>query len=219
MKEHELQSIANQLACPDGEMGLDTGIKMNELNKFIYSQTTRMLSPQMSESIVEIGPGNGLLSLPILDALGKDGYYLGVELSDVMADEANLALSGKDCSAEIFNGDYSDLNIPLSSVDGVIAVNVLYFIEDLATFFKQIFLWIKPGGRVAFGIRSEVTLRNLPFTQYGFNIRTTSEIKSVMAESGFSSVTSFDHDEGVTSFQDIDIPEATVVIIGKKVEE
>ncbi len=218
MEEQELRSIASQLSCPDGEAGIDVGNKMNELNQFITHKAIEKLSVKKAESIVEIGPGNGSLSVPLLDVLGVDGSYLGIEMSEVMAAELHRMLANKQCKAEVVCGDCLDVNIEAESVDGVMGVNVLYFIEDLVPFFKYIINWMKSDGRAVFGIRSDKTLKNLPFTQYGFNIRSTNEIKSLMKKSGFGSIKSFVFEEGMTPFGDIMIPVDSVIIVGEKPE-
>lgn len=218
MEEQELRSMANQLSCPKGEVGIDIGNKMNELNQFITQQTIEKLSVKKAQSIVEIGPGNGSLSGPLLDALGVDGRYLGIEMSEVMAAEVHRTLSDKQCIVEVVCGDCLGVNIETESVDGVMAVNVLYFIEDLLSFFKKIIGWMKHGGRAVFGVRSDKTLKNLPFTQYGFNIRSTGEIKLLMEKAGFCSVESFAYKEGTVPFGDIMIPVDSVIIVGNKSE-
>ena len=216
MEEKELRSVASQLSCPEGELGLVVGDKMNVLNQFISNKTIEALSAKQGESIVEVGPGNGFLSIPLLDVLGKNGYYFGVEMSDLMAAEASRILSDKSCTVEILNGSCSEVYIKPSSIDGVIAINVLYFIEDLISFFKQLLSWVKPRGRVVFGVRSDRALNNLPFAQYGFNIRSTDEIEMLMEQAGFVSITSSVYDEGMTPFGDVDIPVDSVIIVGRK---
>ena len=111
MEEKELRSVASQLSCPEGELGLVVGDKMNVLNQFISNKTIEALSANQGESIVEVGPSNGFLSIPLLDVLGKDGYYFGVEMSDLMAAEASRILSGKSCAVEILNGSCSEVYI------------------------------------------------------------------------------------------------------------
>ena len=218
MEEQELQSIANQLSCPVGEVGIDIGNKMNKGNQFITTKSIEKLSAKRDESIVEIGPGNGFLSLPLLDVLGVGGHYLGIEKSEVMADELHRTVASNQCKVKVFRGEYLAANIEAESVDGVMGVNVLYFIEDLLPFFKHIFNWVKVDGRAVFGIRSDKTLNSLPFTQYGFNIRSANEIMSLMSLAGFTSITSFVFEEGITSFGDIMIPVDSVIIVGRKHE-
>jgi len=111
MEEKELRSVASQLSCPEGELGLVVGDKMNVLNQFISNKTIEALSAKQGESIVEVGPGNGFLSIPLLDVLGKNGYYFGIEMSDLMAAEASRILSDKSCTVEILNGSCSEVYI------------------------------------------------------------------------------------------------------------
>lgn len=216
MNEKELCFIASQLSCPQGEAGVDVGNKMNELNRFLTSKTIENLSPKQGEFIAEIGPGNGALSGELLEALGAKGHYLGIELSETMAKEARQALSNKDCIASIVCGDCLDVDIEAESLDGVVAVNVIYFIEDLIPFFKRLATWIKSEGRIVFGVRSEKALKALPFTQYGFNIRCTDDIKRLMEEAGFVSIEISVYDEGEVPFGDIMIAVDSVIITGYK---
>jgi len=216
MEEKELQQMASQLSCPQGEVGIDVGNKMSELNQFITEKTIEKLSAKSGESIVEIGPGNALLSLPVLKAVGSDGYYTGIEMSDTMAVQARQNLNDYAEMAEIMCGDCLSVNIDSASVDAVMAVNVLYFIEDLPSFFKRIVRWLKQDGRVVFGIRSDAVLKALPFTQYGFNIRSADEIRLIMLQAGFSSVDLVEYDEGVSSFGEMQMSVDSIIIVGKK---
>ena len=190
MKEQELRSIANQLSCPVGEDGVEVGNKMNEFNQFLTRQTISKLNVKRGESIVE--------------------------MSDVMAAEARRNLSNKKCSIEIVCGNCLDVEIETGSIDGVLAVNILYFIDDLIPFFKKIITWMKSDGTAVFGIRPDTVLKDLPFTQYGFNIRSTVDIKSLMETAGFVSIESFVQEGDMFPYEDRMIPVDSVIIVGKK---
>ncbi|WP_370978423.1 class I SAM-dependent methyltransferase [Agaribacterium sp. ZY112] len=216
MDEKELQDLASQFSCPDGDAGLEIAKQMNELNEFITQKAIDALAPQQGETLVEIGPGNAVLSLPILKALGDTGRYLAVEMSAAMAEQARINLRDEDCHVEIYNSSCSDTDIRASSIDALLAVNVLYFIDNLDEFFHQLFLWMKPGGRVVFAIRPEKTLESLPFTQYVFNIRNTQTYVSAMERVGFECLEPVVFDEGVLALADIEVPVATVILLAKK---
>ena len=216
MDEQELRSIASQLSCPQGESGIEVGNKMNELNRFLTNKTIESLSPKQGDYIAEIGPGNGALSEPLLKLLGDIGRYLGVELSETMAKEVKSVLSNNDCEVSIVCGDCLAVDVEAESLDGVMAINVIYFIEDLMSFLKHLAVWIKPGGKIVFGLRSEKALKAVPFTEYGFNLRSTDEIKKVMEESGFTSIESSVFDEGEVPFGDMTISVDSVIIAGYK---
>lgn len=215
MDESELKEIASQLSHPKGDGGIEMGNKMNALNAFITSRTIEALSPQQSEVIAELGPGNGALSESLVDILGNQGKYYGIEPSDVMAQEANQRLSGKTCAIDIIHGDHMSANIPDDSLDGLFAVNVLYFIEDLDEFFQQISGWMKSGSRAVFGVRSDHSLNSLPFIQYEFNVRSPDTIKECMRSNGFSDVDSSYYDEGTVMLGELPLPVDSVIIKGR----
>ncbi|WP_445364020.1 class I SAM-dependent methyltransferase [Microbulbifer sp. ANSA003] len=216
MENLDLESIANQLSCPEGKAGIEMGNKMSALNQIITNQAIQKLSPQEDESIVEIGPGNGSLSLPILSGLGINGHYLGIEMSEVMASELREKLRDSQCAAEVICGDCLEVRLKDGSVDGVIGVNILYFIDDLLSFFSHISNWLSPGGRAIFGIRSDKSLKKIPFTQFKFHIRSTEEIKSLMKNAGFDTVESYYFDEEQIPFENTTVSADSVIIVGKK---
>jgi SAM-dependent methyltransferase len=106
-------------------------------------------------------------------------------------------------------------SLPENSVDGLFAVNVLYFIEDLDEFFQQIRGWMKPGSRVVFGVRSDHSLNSLPFIEYEFNVRSPDSIKECMRDNSFSDVDSSYYDEGTVMLGDLPLPVDSVIITGK----
>lgn len=215
MDELELKAIASQLSCPEGDAGIEMANKMNLLNSFITARTIEALSPKIDETIVEIGPGNGALSESMLDTLGAKGRYYGVELSEYMAKEARQRFSEKDCCVDVLFSDCLQATVPEKSVDGIMAVNLLYFIENLDELFSKLQSWMKPSARVVFGVRSDKSLNSLPFVQYEFNVRSPDEIKSCMLNNGFSDVDSQYYDEGSIMFGDLSLQMDSVIIYGK----
>lgn len=214
MDEEKLKAVASQLSCPQGEGGVEIGNVMNKTNEFITARTIESVAPQAGEVIAEIGPGNGALSEATLNILGEQGKYYGIELSGTMAEEARQRLSGKPCAVEIINSDCLHADIADQSLDALFAINVLYFIENLDPFLQKIKGWLKPGGRVVFGVRSDKSLKALPFTEYGFNIRTPDEIKQALLRNGFTDVDSDYYDEGTVMLGELSIAVDSVIIRG-----
>lgn len=189
MNENELKAIAAQLACPSGDSGIAVGEKMNEVNAGIIARSIEALAATAGECIAEIGPGNGILSLPIIEAIGSNGHYIGLERSaDMAAQTLEILKLDKTTTIDMHVGDCMSAAIAAHSLDGLIAVNVLYFIEDIDAFFAKILAWLKPGARVVFGVRSQRTLEALPFTRYGFHIRSQEELVAKLTENGFVQV-------------------------------
>ena len=160
-------------------------------------------------------PSFRALSEEMLNTLGAQGNYYGIELSEDMANAAQQRLSKNECNVEIMNCDCHHADIPAQSADGIMAVNLLYFIEDLEALFKQLKTWMKPGARVVFGVRSDQSLKSMPFVNYKFNVRTADEIVKIMNSNGFNEVDYNYHDEGEVMLGDIPLIVDSVIIHGR----
>ncbi len=213
MDEATLRGIAAQLARPSGEDAETVAAAMNEVNNAITARAIGTLAPRAGEAIAEIGPGNGALSVPIVEALGDNGRYLGIELSDDMARAAAATLRATGTArVDIYNGDCLSAPVDAASLDGLMAVNLLYFIDDLSGLFGQIANWLKPDGRAVFRVSSPDTLNAMPFTQYGFRIRPLEEIETALREPGLTNIAAAYHDEGTTRFAEQEFPVDSIVI-------
>jgi len=213
MTPDEIRNIASQLACPSGEDGELVSEKMNSMNGFITSRCLETLAASAGQAIIEIGPGNGALSEPLVDQLGNGGSYHAVERSTDMATITFDRLSARNAaSIQVHCGDCHDAPISPQSLDGAFAVNLLYFIEDLPGFFATLRQWLKPGGRVVFGVRSSHALKAMPFSEFGFHVRGLEDIIAQLNDAGFSDITARYHDEGSVDFNGINMPMDSLII-------
>ncbi|NNE85197.1 MAG: class I SAM-dependent methyltransferase [Alphaproteobacteria bacterium] len=213
MDETKLRGVAAQLARPSGDEAETIAAAMNEANAAITARTIENLAPQAGETVAEIGPGNGALSIPIIKALGDSGRYLGIELSEEMAQAAATRLQAAGSTKiDIHNGDCRSAPVDAASLDALMAVNLLYFIDDLPELFGQVANWLKPDGRALFGIRSPESLNAMPFTQFGFRVRSQEEVETALREAGLTNITSSYHDEGTTMLGELEIPVDSIVI-------
>lgn len=213
ISQEEWEAIAHQLACPQGEQGLALGEKMNTSNAFITECSINALAPGQDEKILEIGFGNGELSLPVIEAIGANGQFIGVETSSIMAQQASVCFKQAGHSnVTILTDDCHLIDIEKHSLDAVLAVNVLYFIDDLDALFRKIRDWLKPGGRIVMGVRSSELLRAMPFAQFGFRLRELNEIKDAMRDVDFINVESDYFDEGFVEFNELKLPMGSLVI-------
>ena len=149
----------------------------------------------------------------MVNAIGAGGKFIGIERSIEMA-QASLARLEQQNSAKvvIHSVDCMDAPVAEGSVNAVIAVNVLYFIKDIQALFSKICSWLTPGGRVVFGVRSEKSLRGIPFTEHGFHIRPFEEIEKALRAGGFGDVQTAYFDEGTSKLGDLEIPVDSLII-------
>lgn len=210
----ENKQAAAQLRKPNGKEGVETSLRMNESNAKITEATIHALTLNKDETVIEIGPGNGLLSLPLFDLIGANGQYIAIDYSEDMikATQENLIKAGIKNFQVIHENCQTITQIP--KANAIFAVNVLYFIDDLYSFFMKIRHWLKPNARIAFGVRTKESMELLPFTKYNFNKREESEYFTALEKSGFSQIAINKHDKGYINFKGNDIKNEFLVITG-----
>ena len=213
MDKDQLRKVTEQLSHPSGDMGSDISEKMNDTNAFITARTIEALAPSTGDFIIELGPGNGALSIDLVNTIGPDGRYLGIEVSKDMAQlaEKNLREKGS-AKIDVHPGDCHDVVVDEASVDGLMAVNVLYFIDDLDGLLARIRPWFKPKGRCVFGIRPARTLESLSFHEFGHKIRPPEEIDEALQKHGFGEISITHYDEGEGSLGEITFPNGSIII-------
>jgi len=90
-----------------------------------------------ASSVLEVGPGMGLLLKKMQDA----GHYVqGLDISDFVVEE--LSNQG----IEMLRGDLRHASIPAKSYDAVIAIEVIEHLPDPMSFFKEVRRILKPSG-------------------------------------------------------------------------
>jgi len=217
MDEEMIRQVAAQLRHPRGEAGLKTAEMMEKGNAFITARSREILDLRAGESVVELGPANGALSVGIVERLGPQGRYLGIENSPEMARLAHETLSKSGaCSVEVRVGSCLDVAVADESCDAIVAVNLIYFVADLQGLCARLHTWLRPGGRVVFGVRSEPCMREIPFTQHGFHLRSADEVMRQLSRAGFVRVGGTFFDEGTSEFGELKVRLDSVIISAHK---
>ena len=79
--------LVRQLGKPEGEVGVDVALRMNQLNLRINEAVYSRLDLAAGMAVLEIGFGNGRL-LPSLMQRADGLNYVGVDVSPTMVEEA-----------------------------------------------------------------------------------------------------------------------------------
>ena len=87
MEQEELKKLAQNLARPEGETGIEVGEMMHRTNIGMTIESICALLIEDHEHILEIGHGNAAHVEHILDK-AQDVRYTGIDISATMHDEA-----------------------------------------------------------------------------------------------------------------------------------
>ena len=105
------------------------------------------VSPRPSETILDIGSGNGLLSAELARAVGPNGRIIGVDPSAEMRKPAMERCADFDW-VSFREGSAYALPIEDASMDKAVSVQVFEYLDDLEKAASEAFRVLKPGGRL-----------------------------------------------------------------------
>jgi ubiquinone/menaquinone biosynthesis C-methylase UbiE len=111
-----------------------------------------MLEPAPGERVLEIGPGVGIYSLPIAQALAPDGMLDAIDIQrDMLADLATRARRAGVRNIAAAQGDAQHLAYDDGSFDAAFLVGVLGEIPDPAAALRELRRVLRPTGRLVVG--------------------------------------------------------------------
>ena len=184
--EEQLNNLAAQLRCPEGEMGIATGLNMNTGNQAMISATLELLQLPANASVLELGPGNAQ-HLPSLLEQYSISNYQGLEISQTMCDQA--AAMHKDAAhSKVRFSCYDGIHIPFEKemFDGIFTINTIYFWEQPQVLLSEMERVLKPGGQLFITFAQASFMQQLPFVQYGFTLYDTEKIAALLTPANFS---------------------------------
>lgn len=112
----------------------------------------RILEPQDGERILEIGPGIGIHTVPVAQALAPSGTLDVIDLQQKMLDDVMRRANGvgvTNITAKI--GDAQELPYPDDAFDGAYLLGVLGEIPDGPAALRELRRVVKPTGRLVIG--------------------------------------------------------------------
>lgn len=177
-----IESFAKNMESPgNGIFGLMATKLMTQANNRSIKDAIRRLEVTKGDHFLEIGAGNGYG----LQCAKKcdPGRLVGVEISARFRD---IIKSHNISGLELFNNDAVDMGIfvPTNSVDAMLAMNVVYFLDPLRMYAVELKRVLKPGtGRGILGVKpkSIETANNEVFRN-----KSVSDIKKILEEAGLS---------------------------------
>lgn len=179
----ELEEVARQLRKPDGENGIKVGQGMNKSNAFIYNLTLNNINFKDNAKVLEIGFGNGAFIKDVLSKAHNINYH-GIDISETMLEQANEVNQ-----ANIRNGliklnlaNVENIPYPDNFFDIIFTINTIYFWNKPEKDIQEISRVLKKDGLLCISIRPEDKMKNMPFTQFGFNLFSIEKVKDLFSK-------------------------------------
>ncbi|MBE8725368.1 class I SAM-dependent methyltransferase [Flavobacterium hungaricum] len=186
MKDEELQAIASQLKKPSGEKGIEMGNMMNETNINMTRHSIENLNISASNKILELGHGNAG-HVEFLFEKAKDLKYYGLEMSDLMFQEARQINRNFVSQKQAFFSLYDGNKIPFEeeTFDKIFTVNTIYFWQKPEELLSEIYRVLKPNGNFCLTFAEESFMKQLPFTQFEFELYSIEKALQLVEKTSF----------------------------------
>jgi ubiquinone/menaquinone biosynthesis C-methylase UbiE len=176
--------IAQQFSNPTGIGGKASTLIMNWLNRKLYEAVSENLNIRPTDTILDIGFGNGYLVRKLSNKNPKK--ICGIEISPDMLNFVTKK-SQKEIEqgkVELLLADVQRLPFADVSIDKIYTINTVYFWQNIDKGFAEIKRVLKPDGIFLNVIYLKEWLDKLPVTQYGFSLYTTKQIEKITIDSG-----------------------------------
>jgi SAM-dependent methyltransferase len=185
-RDRFMMGLAKQLGRPEGLRGRMLGRGLNRGNRTAVTAAVKATGLQPGQVGADVGFGGGVGLRLLLDAVGPAGHVHGIELSTTMLAAARRRHRAELTAARmtLVGGVLEKLPLADASVDGLITVNTLYFVDDVASTFRELARVLRPSGRAVIGVGDPVAMGHMPMTQHGFRLRPMDEITERLADAG-----------------------------------
>lgn len=177
-----MNAIMSQFKQPRGLLGRLIGHVMAMENRERIEWAVKLLAVQPTDHILDIGFGPGI-STKLLAAQASQGFVAGIDLSDVMVQQARWrnAADVRKGRVELQQGSVEKLPYPDARFDKVLAINSLHHWTDKQAGLREVRRVLKPGGIIAIVEQppSKITVES-EMKQRG------SELHEILSQAGFT---------------------------------
>jgi ubiquinone/menaquinone biosynthesis C-methylase UbiE len=198
MEEKDLKILAQNLANPQGEKGIQIGEMMHATNIGMTLESIHSLLIEDSEHILEIGHGNAGHLKSFLK-IAKDLKYTGIDISETMHNEAkNLNSEFKDQADFVL---YEGEKLPFEDevFDKIFTVNTVYFWKEPVEYLNEIYRVLKDNGTFILTFGQRDFMETLPFTAYDFTLYSNDEMEELISKTQFKRMKISEKEEEIKS--------------------
>jgi ubiquinone/menaquinone biosynthesis C-methylase UbiE len=198
MEKDQLKILAENLANPQGEKGIEIGEMMNATNIGMTLESIHALLIEDKESILEIGHGNAGHLKSFLK-IAKDLKYTGIDISETMHNEAQKLNSDFKDQADFVL--YGGEKLPFGDevFDKILTVNTVYFWKSPVEYLNEIYRVLKDTGTFVLTFGQRDFMETLPFTEYNFKLYNNDEMEELISKSHFKRMKISEKEEEIKS--------------------
>jgi len=187
VRDRFLAGLARQLGHPDGWRGRLIGRGLNRGNRPVVAAAVEHTGVGAGDRAADLGFGGGIGLRLLLQRVGDGGHVDGVDVSETMLDAAHRAFRAEVSAGRLTLHPATMVDLPLdtASLNALITVNTIYFVEDLHRALDEIARVVCAGATAVVGLADPVAMARMPFTAHGFRVRPVSEVIALLERSGF----------------------------------
>lgn len=145
MDKENVKILAQHLANPQGEKGIEIGEMMNDTNIGMTLESIQALLIEDNENILEIGHGNAGHVESILNK-AQNIKYIGIDISETMHNEARKLNKPFKDKADFVLYEGEKLPFEDKIFDKIFTVNTVYFWKNPVQYFNEIYRVLKDNG-------------------------------------------------------------------------
>jgi SAM-dependent methyltransferase len=113
-------------------------------------RTIERLQLGPGQRVVDLCCGTGASALPAAAAVGPTGQVMGVDITPALVEQAAAKARAAGWGHATFRcAAVESLDLPPASVDAVVSVFGLFFVDDMAALLRRAATWLAPGGAIA----------------------------------------------------------------------
>jgi ubiquinone/menaquinone biosynthesis C-methylase UbiE len=178
--------IAKQFNQPSGIGGKLISYIMNRQNRILYEETLRLLAVTDTDTILDIGCGNGYVMNMI--ARRYDCKLTGIDIStDILksAEKRNHKFV-KDGRMNLMCQDIGKMSFSDEAFNKIYTINTVYSWENLNGTMGEIWRVLKPGGKFINTLYTNEMLDRFPHAQHGYKRFSIDQLTSGGINAGFT---------------------------------
>jgi arsenite methyltransferase len=177
--------LARQLGRPAGVTGRLVAKGLNRGNRRTIEAAVAALPGGPGAALADVGFGGGL-GLRLLLARHDVAEVHGVEISTTMLERMRAEFAEDVAAGRLHLHDASMTALPLTadSLDGILSVNTIYFIDDLDGALGELARTLKSSGRLVLGVGDPQAMERMSFTAHGFHVRPIEAIEDAIDRAG-----------------------------------